>query len=387
MSPEQARGEHVDGRADLYAAGLVLFEMVAGRGPFDKLRESHELLLAHMGQVPPRLQSLVPGVPPELDEVVACLLAKDPRARPASARIAGDALRRIVLPAAGAASAPVGGSLFDQSTLLHFSDPVESGLAGEVTQLNATDAELTVALPDREATTLRRHSALGPDADATTLRRRVGAQLSPATSDTVLMASGPAGFGPPQSSVPVAPVAWNLATEPTVRLGDIELLPPGVAELEDTRTQLPAPDSGVSATPPPVVPAVAARPVPKRALLARWAGLGAVAAMSFAVAVTSVVLVRLRWSDSAGSGPAAAGSVVEPAAVDSSPEPLPLPSYALPSASAVAPPPSDEPRPTVAEPPRKLAPRARPVTRRAIDPDAPGAIVHASGRRLPNSGL
>lgn len=95
MSPEQAAGERVDGRADLYAVGLVLFEMLTGNGPFDGC-ESHEVFLAHITRQPPRLSDLLEGIPPELDGLVASLLAKRPHERPQSAATAAGALRSML---------------------------------------------------------------------------------------------------------------------------------------------------------------------------------------------------------------------------------------------------------------------------------------------------
>lgn len=95
MSPEQAAGERVDGRADLYAVGLVLFEMLSGCGPFDGC-ESHEVFLAHITRQPPRLGELITGIPPELEGLVAALLAKRPSDRPQSAAAAAAALRSML---------------------------------------------------------------------------------------------------------------------------------------------------------------------------------------------------------------------------------------------------------------------------------------------------
>ncbi len=71
MSPEQARGERVDGRSDLYASALILFEMIAGVGPFDDVHDANELLLAHLARDVPSLSALVTGVSPELERIVA----------------------------------------------------------------------------------------------------------------------------------------------------------------------------------------------------------------------------------------------------------------------------------------------------------------------------
>ena len=85
MSPEQAHGEVVDARADLYALGCVLFELVTGNPPFDG--SGFEVLLAHLGRPAPAPSDLNPDVPEVVDRVCARLLAKKPDERPASADV------------------------------------------------------------------------------------------------------------------------------------------------------------------------------------------------------------------------------------------------------------------------------------------------------------
>jgi serine/threonine protein kinase/tetratricopeptide (TPR) repeat protein len=80
MAPEQARGELVDARADLYSLGCILYELVAGRRPF--VGKSHySVLEQHLNVEPVPPSILVDGLPPGLDELILGLLAKEPRRR------------------------------------------------------------------------------------------------------------------------------------------------------------------------------------------------------------------------------------------------------------------------------------------------------------------
>ena len=94
MAPEQAAGQAVDHRADLYALGLVVFAMLAGRPPF-RGGQVAEMLERQRREAPPRLASLVPEVPRDLDDLVDRLLAKDPARRPQNALVLGRLLTAI----------------------------------------------------------------------------------------------------------------------------------------------------------------------------------------------------------------------------------------------------------------------------------------------------
>jgi serine/threonine protein kinase/Tfp pilus assembly protein PilF len=80
MSPEQARGEVVDARTDIWSFGVVLYQMVAGHLPFAGKTMS-DVLAAVLRADPPALTAYVPGVPVELDRIVTKALRKDPDQR------------------------------------------------------------------------------------------------------------------------------------------------------------------------------------------------------------------------------------------------------------------------------------------------------------------
>jgi serine/threonine protein kinase/tetratricopeptide (TPR) repeat protein len=84
MAPEQALGDAVDERADLYAWGVVAYELLAGRPPFVET-SAQRLIVAHVMDQPPPLVSLVPDVPDRLAELVRRCLAKEPESRPGGA--------------------------------------------------------------------------------------------------------------------------------------------------------------------------------------------------------------------------------------------------------------------------------------------------------------
>ncbi len=95
IAPEQAQGLKVEGTADLYSLGVMLFEMLTGRLPFESDSVT-ELLQKHLSQRPPALSSVMNNVPEGGEEFVESLLAKEPGSRPSSADAARVTVQRLL---------------------------------------------------------------------------------------------------------------------------------------------------------------------------------------------------------------------------------------------------------------------------------------------------
>ncbi len=94
-SPEQLRGETPMPQTDLYAAGLVLYEMVAGKGPFDDEGDSNKIAAAHLSATPPPLLHWGVVVPEVLERLIRGALSKDPLKRPKDAFTFASQLRNM----------------------------------------------------------------------------------------------------------------------------------------------------------------------------------------------------------------------------------------------------------------------------------------------------
>jgi serine/threonine protein kinase len=80
MSPEQAAGKELDSRSDIYALGVVVYEMLSGEAPFTGTTP-YQTLHALMHQPPPPLSRVTPSISPAIEQVVLQALAKEPRRR------------------------------------------------------------------------------------------------------------------------------------------------------------------------------------------------------------------------------------------------------------------------------------------------------------------
>jgi serine/threonine protein kinase len=99
MSPEQAKGEPVDARTDLFSLGTVIYEMATGKTPFAG-NSTAEVFVSLLRENPPRVSTVNSAMPKKLDPIVQKLLAKDPAQRYATAEALRGDLESLNTPAA-----------------------------------------------------------------------------------------------------------------------------------------------------------------------------------------------------------------------------------------------------------------------------------------------
>lgn len=376
MSPEQARGEHVDGRTDLYAVGLVLFEVLSGRSPFEGIVDTEQLLRAQIDAPPPPLGPELSHAWSELDDFIQALLAKDPRQRPTSARaaavrvksLASEAKRRAAIDARPSSPGrPDSGSIHSGS--------VQSGAPTAVASQPYTpdgtliDPHMATARPagtNGRGGTLRMDRPR-PGEDAPSRERAPDSSARSPKPDSLGM-SPPTSIEPQSSTIPgqpppdFLPYDGNTAHDPTLLPSRAEsLAPPSDApsaaparagdteRLDDkaaapTRTAIRRIEG--HATPPPVVPptladAVAESERPKRSghLRTLIGVLGAFGALLLG-GYLGLVISRPSESNVVEEQAAVPAVSLEPSEQHEPSRPPPNPATPLNPASGDAPPPT-----------------------------------------------
>ena len=105
MSPEQVRGGTVDARSDIYSTGVMMYELFAGRRPFQG-DSDYSILSAQCNDAPQPPAEVNPGLPPALSDLILCAMAKDPANRFQNAQAVSNALRHVAAAQDPVAKAP-----------------------------------------------------------------------------------------------------------------------------------------------------------------------------------------------------------------------------------------------------------------------------------------
>jgi serine/threonine protein kinase len=302
LAPEQVRGKKLDGRADLYSLGLVMYECLAGRVPF--LGESDaDTALARLQRDPTDLTRLRATLPTRLVSAVHALLARKPELRPANG-----ATLIIELEAAQAEGAPA----FDETS--EERSPVSPFSAGKLVRA-ASDARGRAndrSRGMRQPTPPRGKLSRGDDKRAAPDKRRrptaipEGQRTSPDTPNPDLLASGPIGvLGEPPQITGRVPVQQTPSTRVAVTRADA---PPPIHR------------NDVSPAPAPrdrTPPAGHQRGAPAKGMGQKWGASATVVSGLIALAVVVALILWFTMIAGSGDSSAPASSLPEnPAGAD-----------------------------------------------------------------------
>ncbi len=239
MSPEQALGEELDRRSDLFSIGAMFFECLTGRRMWGEGTDL-ELMRKIALERPPRLDAALPGAPPALVDLHARLIARDPRDRPESAREVANQLRAFAVAAGGPGSRGV----LPATMASLFAEEARNRRARLTDALQEASPSSVVALRD----SLESPASIPPASERP--RRRLGWVAFAAIAALGLGAATWATRSP--SSTAKAPSAERPAMETaTIQARPIPSALPTAAIAPETADVAPPLDASLRKPPPP----------------------------------------------------------------------------------------------------------------------------------------
>jgi serine/threonine-protein kinase len=221
MAPEQAQGEALDARTDLYALGVILYHLLTGELPFHG-DTFVALLTKHVREAPRRPRDLDPSIPPELEEIVLRCMQKRPEQRFSNATAVADAL------------APFVGAAEPTGPTMHAKEPT--------TDPGVTPVGARAMISSATPTSMAKNGGLDSATELLFERPRRALRWSLGFAAVALAAAGIVGgrsLGRPSSSTtPVASTQSMMTTpQPTDELAGIRRLIDG-GSLEEAAAQL-----------------------------------------------------------------------------------------------------------------------------------------------------
>ncbi|MBM4378687.1 MAG: serine/threonine protein kinase [Deltaproteobacteria bacterium] len=196
VAPEQARAQPVGPGTDLYALGVCLFITLTGQTPFEA-PTPYDLVRCHVEDPVPTPSSVLPGLPPAVDQLILSLMAKDPQSRPSAADVVRLELESIRLAASG------GGRGNPQATRI-VATPMDDELDTDPRHSRRGGGESTNPLQQWP----RREGLLGPSTDAfdgaRTRAAPVGLVDEPTRITLASLEDPPLAPGPPPPRPPRA---------------------------------------------------------------------------------------------------------------------------------------------------------------------------------------
>lgn len=189
LSPEQAQGHAVSPSSDLYSVGVILYELLTGRVPFDA-EAAVTIAIKHVSEAPVAPRTLNPAIPPELEQVVLWSLNKNPADRPSDAQ-------ELIAALSHAKASILSGAVTEHTQMLAAAPLVVPAVAGDVlapTAYPSAGAETSLAptlIPAGDGHTMMQPLPPGPPPPA---RRRRDVWLWVVLVALLLAAAGAAAY-------------------------------------------------------------------------------------------------------------------------------------------------------------------------------------------------